>query len=256
MIYLSNIAADTDRNRTYCSCAILALYLHLYLLKIHMKDWRSLLVRPGLTQVAEQRQQVCGVAEPQWGESEGHLGRKKRHGEVLDELSSQTLLQQCHVGGHLIRQEDEHADIVLHLDLGDLEQGKTFRRDLTHTLPAGQLRVEFKPIVVHFVKLVTCWWCFRVENTHDTAQIWVGPHLHRVVILLHHCNLCRCPTLHLEVLHCSTLTEPSHPLPCLQTEKSILSDVHASSAGSWISSEIEFGRKSSIIIYYFNIVCW
>lgn len=83
-----------------------------------------MLVRLGLTQIAEQRQQVCGVAEPQGGQSEGHLGRKERHGEVLNKLGGQTLLQQCHVGGHVIGQEDEHADVVLHLDLSDLEENQ------------------------------------------------------------------------------------------------------------------------------------
>lgn len=90
----------------------------------------SLHVRVGLTKVAKQRQQVCGVAEFHWGQSEGHLGRKERHGEILNELGGQTLFHQGHVGGHIIRQEDEHADIVLHLDLSDLEKGKSFRRAL------------------------------------------------------------------------------------------------------------------------------
>lgn len=46
----------------------------------------------------------------------------ERHGEILDELCGQTFLQQRHVGGHIIGQEDEHADVVLHLDLSDLEE--------------------------------------------------------------------------------------------------------------------------------------
>ena len=79
----------------------------------------------GLTQIAQQWQQVCGVAEPQGGKSEGHRGREERHGEVLNELSGQTLLQQVQVGGHFIRQQDEHADVVLHLDLSDLVKDET-----------------------------------------------------------------------------------------------------------------------------------
>lgn len=56
----------------------------------------------GLTQVAQQGQQVLGVAEPKDGQSEGHLGRKQSHEEVLDKLSSQTLLYLSHVGRHVV----------------------------------------------------------------------------------------------------------------------------------------------------------
>lgn len=79
------------------------------------------------TKVAKQRQQVSGVAEPQRRQAEGHLGRVECHGEVLDKLSRQALLQQRHVGGHVVRQEDEHADITVHLDLSDLDKSRASR---------------------------------------------------------------------------------------------------------------------------------
>lgn len=79
-----------------------------------------------LTEVTEQRQQVCGVAEPQRRQCEGHLGRMECHGEVLNKLGGQALLHQRHVGGHVVGQEDEHADVVIHLDLSNLNEQRTW----------------------------------------------------------------------------------------------------------------------------------
>lgn len=149
------------------------------------------------TKVAKQRQQVSGVAEPQRRQAEGNLGRVECHGEVLDKLSRQTLLQQRHVGGHVVRQEDEHADVTVHLDLSDLDKSR-----------ASRLRTDWG--------LCACGSESCRGNTHCAAQIRVCAHLHRVVVLLHHGNGDSRPIVHLEALHCSALSESSHPLACCQ----------------------------------------
>lgn len=86
----------------------------------------SITLRQGgsLTQVAQQGQQVFGVAELEDGQSEGHLGWKESHGQVLDKLSRQAVLQLSHVGRHVVGEENKHADVVLHLQLSDLEEGE------------------------------------------------------------------------------------------------------------------------------------
>lgn len=89
------------------------------------------------TEVAKQRQQVSGVAEPQRRQAQGHLCRVECHGEVLDKLSRQALLQQRHVGGHVVRQEDEHADVTVHLDLSDLDKSR-----------ASRLRTDWGPCIL------------------------------------------------------------------------------------------------------------
>lgn len=114
-----------------------------YLCNLSVAAWRSLHVR--LTQVAEQWQQVLEVTEPQHGQSEGHLCREERHGEVLNKLCSQALLQLSHVGRHVIRQENEHADIILHLDLSDLQERKL--AEVSNTGGAGWFSLS--PDVLH-----------------------------------------------------------------------------------------------------------
>lgn len=118
---------------------------------VHEKVQRCCFLLVKLTEVTEQRQQVCGVAEPQRRQSEGHLGRVECHGEVLDELGGQALLHQRHVGGHVVGQEDEHADVVIHLDLSDLNDQRTWTQGqdgsvgLTFT---GHTRIGRKTLTV------------------------------------------------------------------------------------------------------------
>lgn len=88
------------------------------MLMVLKKEIKIQIFRP--TEVTELWQQVRGEAEPQNGQSEGHLCRQQRHSQVLNKLRGQTLLQQGHVSGDAVRQEYEHADALLHLDLSDL----------------------------------------------------------------------------------------------------------------------------------------
>lgn len=111
-----------------------------------------------LTEVTEQWQQVCGVAEPQRRQREGHLGRVECHGEVLNELGGQALLHQRHVGGHVVGQEDEHADVAIHLDLSDLNDQRTWTQGQDGSIGP----VRFRAYRSH-----TDW----PENTHRAAQI-------------------------------------------------------------------------------------